>query len=56
MGLVTKMLERAAPTQASAAASRPLSARLSLAIWIVVMSILWVLVAAGVSALLGIEF
>ncbi|WP_192499189.1 hypothetical protein [Skermanella pratensis] len=56
MGLVTKTLERAAPAQASATAARPLSARLSLAIWIVLMSILWVLVVAGACALLGIEF
>ncbi|QQP89730.1 hypothetical protein IGS68_00090 [Skermanella sp. TT6] len=56
MGLVTKMLDRTAPAQASADAARPLSARLSLALWIVLMSALWVLVAAGACALFGIEF
>ena len=52
--MVTKTMDRAAPAEASAAAARPVSARLSLLIWIVLMSTLWVLVVSGACALLGI--
>ncbi|EWY37300.1 hypothetical protein N825_20605 [Skermanella stibiiresistens SB22] len=60
MSLVTKALDKTVTARAPARrlgflSSRPLSARLTLLVWLVLMSGIWAIVAITLNAVLGVD-